>query len=348
MSFYRIEDPEKRDALVEDYVATMKRLKDRAMKERMGDTFYHEQMEQQYAPVVRSTEVMTKAITKALKPIKEEVQRLNGQYVKVEPESSDEDDEEEEDLPSSRKRRRGIAYGPLARKWRKKILSHDPDVDRSFGIWFQDNGTMKMGNKVVYIDGNDIIVDGRAYEGTEGLWTLIAGKKRDQIVDKYTKKDMREYIEILKVTYVLHRDFDPFNHHPRANGTWKWKRLLRNIWYGLKDKSPPPSSEDEDDRVDEDEGKNEEQKSVNDEVVNASGSGLRDLVKSCKIYVQKKGKCYRVQKKGKGFFLSHQNRIPNVDTGLFIRKGRNLYNGEGLLLGRNSPFKNIPILGWIL
>ena len=228
----------------------------------------------------------------------------------------------------------------------EEILSHDPDVDRSFGIWFEDNGTMKMGNKDVYMDGHDIIVDGRAYEGTEGLWNLIAGKSQVQIIDNYTKKDMAEYIEILKTTHALHRDFDPFNPHPRANGTWKWKRLLRNIWYGLKDKAPPPSSDDEDGRVDEDDEKYEEQNYDNNE--GSRGSGLRDPVKSCKVYVQKKGKCYRVQKKGKGFFLSHQNSIPNVGTGLFLRQGRNVYNGDGLLLGRNSPFKNIPVLGWIL
>ena len=34
--------------------------------------------------------------------------------------------------------------------------------------------------------------------------------------------------------------------------------------------------------------------------------------------------------------------------GLFVRAGSNLYDGEGLLLGSKSPFRNIPVLGWLL
>ena len=34
--------------------------------------------------------------------------------------------------------------------------------------------------------------------------------------------------------------------------------------------------------------------------------------------------------------------------GLFLKHGSNIYDGRGLLLGKNSPFKNIPILGLLL
>ena len=37
MSFYRITDPKKRDAMVADYIATVKRLKQRNLNERLGD-----------------------------------------------------------------------------------------------------------------------------------------------------------------------------------------------------------------------------------------------------------------------------------------------------------------------
>ena len=35
-------------------------------------------------------------------------------------------------------------------------------------------------------------------------------------------------------------------------------------------------------------------------------------------------------------------------NGLYIRRGSSICDGEGLLLGPSSPFKKIPILGWIL
>ena len=43
---------------------------------------------------------------------------------------------------------------------------------------------------------------------------------------------------------------------------------------------------------------------------------------------------------GKGF--------ETVENGLYLMKQSGLYDGRGLFLGPNSPFKNIPILGTIL
>ena len=83
MSFYRIEDPRKRDALVEDYVATMKRIRERAKKERMGDTYHRQELEQHFVPVVKSDEIMAEEIAKALKPIRQEGEKLNKQYIKL-------------------------------------------------------------------------------------------------------------------------------------------------------------------------------------------------------------------------------------------------------------------------
>ena len=46
------------------------------------------------------------------------------------------------------------------------------------------------------------------------------------------------------------------------------------------------------------------------------------------------------QADGKSF-----NKLGN---GLYLRKEGKIYDGKGLLLGPQSPFKNIPILGMIL
>ena len=42
------------------------------------------------------------------------------------------------------------------------------------------------------------------------------------------------------------------------------------------------------------------------------------------------------------------NGFENVDNGLYLMKQGGLYDGCGLILSPNSPFKNIPILGMIL
>ena len=66
------------------------------------------------------------------------------------------------------------------------------------------------------------------------------------------------------------------------------------------------------------------------------------------LYLYKHGKCYRVQKlKGNCLYLAPHP--PSVEgDGLFLKHGSDISDGAGLLMGKNSPFKNIPILGWLL
>ena len=156
-------------------------------------------------------------------------------------------------------------------------------------------------------------------EGTRGLWNLITGTQ-DQI-DNCTLKDMENYVRLLWVTSVLHHDFDRNNHHPRANGSWKWKNKLKPIWNESKDIRSPEDSEVSADEI--------------------SGNG---------VFIQKGRHCYQAHPvEGKGLFLSpHTHHLSSVGDGLFFKHGDNIYDGKGLVLGPNSPFKNIPILGWIL
>ena len=79
---------------------------------------------------------------------------------------------------------------------------------------------------------------------------------------------------------------------------------------------------------------------------------IRRVVSGDGVYIRKGKHCYRADPvEGDGLFLSRHpgNGLPaSLGDGLFLKQGRNVYDGRGLLLGQNSPFKNIPILGWIL
>ena len=173
-----------------------------------------------------------------------------------------------------------------------------------------------MGSKIITISGDDIIVDNVVYDGSPGLWSLITEKGKNEL-SPYIKdnEDFEHYIQLLKQTNVLYHDFNPESTHPRSNSSWKWKQLLAPIWQAW--------------RRDEDSGS---------DYYETSGSGLR-------AYIQKDGKCYKVQSvDGDGVLLSPRPQVKRGD-GLFLRRGR---RGEGLILGPNSPFKKIPVLGWLL
>ena len=51
--------------------------------------------------------------------------------------------------------------------------------------------------------------------------------------------------------------------------------------------------------------------------------------------------------KGNGLYLAQHPCFVEGD-GLFLKHGDGISDGADLLMGKNSLFKNIPILGWLL
>ena len=68
------------------------------------------------------------------------------------------------------------------------------------------------------------------------------------------------------------------------------------------------------------------------------------------LYLFRSGHCIKVEPvEGNGLYLrAHPSSHGALGDGLYLKRGNTIHNGEGLILGKNSPFKNIPILGWIL
>ena len=58
----------------------------------------------------------------------------------------------------------------------------------------------------------------------------------------------------------------------------------------------------------------------------------------------------RIETDGEGLYLgpARGKGFETVGNGLYLMKQGELYDGKGLILGPNSPIKNIPILGMIL
>ena len=76
-------------------------------------------------------------------------------------------------------------------------------------------------------------------------------------------------------------------------------------------------------------------------VSKAMGSGL---------YLKKGGLVSQVETGSQGLYLKPYKGqgLQSYGDGLYLKQGGQLYDGKGLLLGPNSPFANIPILGAIL
>ena len=64
------------------------------------------------------------------------------------------------------------------------------------------------------------------------------------------------------------------------------------------------------------------------------------------LYLKKGGCVFKVETDGQGLYKG--KGLQSYGDGLYLNQGGKLYDGKGLLLGPNSPFANIPMLGAIL
>src|SRR5688572_6754751 len=75
-----------------------------------------------------------------------------------------------------------------------------------------------------------------------------------------------------------------------------------------------------------------------------SGSGV--------IYIRKGDRTAKIVQQGEGLFLKpwRGSGLDGQGDGLYMKTGKGLFmkTGKGLILGPNSPFSNIPLLGWLL
>ena len=80
-----------------------------------------------------------------------------------------------------------------------------------------------------------------------------------------------------------------------------------------------------------------------------ASSGVQKAMESG-LYLKKGGLVSQVEKDGHGLYLKpyEGKGLQSYGDGLYLKQGGKLYDGKGILLGPNSSFANIPILGAIL
>ena len=80
-----------------------------------------------------------------------------------------------------------------------------------------------------------------------------------------------------------------------------------------------------------------------------ASSGVQKAMESG-LYLKKGGCVCQVETDGHGLYLKPYKGkgLHSYGDGLYLKQGGKLYDGKRLLLGPNSPFANIPILGAIL
>ena len=238
MSFIKVTDPRKREELIRDFIETRKRIKDNFIARKVGEAEYQTGLTKLFKPVTETQKATAKEITDTQKataekitsellPIKEGIGELatkediQGLPLKV----------FNQIFPSIEfKSSEVMELGTLA------VYSLIEDftkegVDKTFGLHAK-NKKFHIGNKPVTIKDNDIIVDGKIYRGSPGLWELITSRNPKN----FTEEDYENYMGLLVQTDTIFQDNNPNNTKPKSSGGRKWANLISPIWEDIKPK----------------------------------------------------------------------------------------------------------------
>ena len=215
----------KRDQTVKEYLELKKNIRNNLLSERAGEQQLQTKITKFYRPITELQKATAREITEGLRPIREGIESLP-QAMQPIGEASGEAPEEEEEEPEEYEEEEDKSVGPIARHFLNK-----PDTDKTFGVRKKGKHHY-IGNKhVIVTKDDDIIIDGKRFFGSVGLWGLITSKDPDKELIDYTEEDMKSYIKIMVKTHVLHQGNNPNNPYPKSSKSGKWKMILGPIWH---------------------------------------------------------------------------------------------------------------------
>ena len=217
MSFLKITDPSKRDAMIKDYLATKKNIRSNLLSERAGKIETQRELTKFFKPITETQKATAKEITEELKPIKEGIEKIPQAitfpaYPSVQAFKEPLEGEDTQFI------------GEVAEKYLRKFATKD-EADKTYGL-YDRHGNFYIGNKLAIIIDNDLVVGKDEYEGTPSLWELIVSKEPKG----FTDKDDDNYAKLMVKTNALRVDNNPESKKPKSSKSYKWNTILKDIW----------------------------------------------------------------------------------------------------------------------
>ena len=238
MSFIKIKDPRKREELIKDFIETRKRIKDNFIARKVGEIEYQTGLTKLFKPVTETQKATAKEITDAQKATAE---KITGELLPIKESIGELATKEDisklplqvfnQIFPSIEfKSSEVMELGTLAVYSLIEAFTKE-GVDKTFGLHAK-NKKFHIGDKPVTIKNNDIIIEGKKYDGSPGLWELITSNNPQ----KFTEEDYINYINLLVQTNTIYQGNDPKNTKPKSSGGSKWNNLISPIWEEIKPK----------------------------------------------------------------------------------------------------------------
>ena len=104
-------------------------------------------------------------------------------------------------------------------------ISNKNRMDKTFGVQLKE-GEFFIGKDQIMINNDDIIIGDKLYRGTTGLWELITKNEPDATI--YNDEDYKNYREILIDTKAIRSDSNP--NKPKASRSEKYRKIIKPLW----------------------------------------------------------------------------------------------------------------------
>ena len=214
MSFKKINDYNKRNELVNEYLQLKNNLRNNYINEKIGEDTRKEELVKMFRPITDEQQKQQKELIKQREIIEEKKDIFSERPIALPKVPAIENKETPIDLDT-------VFLGDLPQKF-----IGQRDSDQTYGLKI-DNGKFYIGDKEVEVVDNDIYIDNTPFKGTEGIWNLLMQKEP---ID-YTPEDYNVFKEIMKNTNALLK-INPTTQEVirlKSNGGKKWKSVLSKV-----------------------------------------------------------------------------------------------------------------------
>jgi hypothetical protein len=216
--FLRIDDPKKRDKIVEDFLKTRKNIKQNFEQDKLLNIGFREETQKLFKPI---TESITEQKTSILDKISDNEKLLTSNQGKIY--------QKLKELPAITSGSKPIMVSGLIKNY---LSDQNERSNAGYSIRYDaTNRQYTIGNSLINFDNNVMEIAGHRYEATEGLMELLT--KKDPDIDKIIEEDYEDYKEILFNTNALYQNFDPSTRRVNSNKSEMWKLISTKLFPNL-------------------------------------------------------------------------------------------------------------------
>ena len=210
MSFIKVTDPRKREALIKDFIETRKRIKDNFISRKVGETEYQTGLTKLFKPVTETQKATAKEITEAQKATAKEI--IKG----LRPIEKDNDAPPPYEFP-------------FADEYEVPGEYKDPG-EKIIGEKTKEG--YRLGKAFINLDEKDKNVlynDGEIYTDSSKIYDILTNEKSN-----VTWNDLNEEEKLKLGVLIINSGAiqkDQYNRPNKLGGPTKWNNIYSHIWF---------------------------------------------------------------------------------------------------------------------